>query len=75
MFPSQTKPEVEICGVSLLQHVRGVRYLAIGGISPENTHTLYELGCLGIAVSSTIAKSMTPGKVTEQLIQREIQCT
>ena len=75
MFASTTKPNVNVIGTELLKNVQGVNHLAIGGITPENIQYLYEFGCKGIAVSSVIAKSTTPGKIVHELLQPEGQLT
>lgn len=73
MFDSPTKPGVEIGGTKLLKEVVGYNHLAIGGITTENVNELYNIGCKGIAVSSALAKSQTPGETAETLLHREAQ--
>jgi thiamine-phosphate pyrophosphorylase len=73
MFASKTKPDVQVASLGLLKNALAYNHLAIGGITPENVHELYGVGCKGIAVSSAIAKSPTPGKIVEQLLSREAQ--
>ena len=73
MFPSETKPNVPVASFALLDSVQCCNHLAIGGITTKNVHELYSAGCRGIAVSSAIARSTTPGKIVENLLQPEAQ--
>ena len=73
MFPSATKPTVPVAGFALLDSIQRCNHLAIGGITTKNVHELYNAGCRGIAVSSAIARSTTPGKIVENLLQPEAQ--
>ena len=73
MFASQTKPDVQVAPLGLLKNAISHHHLAIGGITPENVHQLYDIGCKGVAVSSAIAHSATPEKVVAALLQREHQ--
>jgi thiamine-phosphate pyrophosphorylase len=73
MFQSSTKPSTKVALLGLLKNALPYYHLAIGGITPKNVQTLYETGCKGVAVSSSIAQSTTPGKVVEQLLQHEAQ--
>ncbi len=73
MFASKTKPDVQVASIGLLKNALSYNHLAIGGITPKNVQTLYKIGCKGIAVSSAIAQSTTPGRVVEQLLQHEAQ--
>ncbi len=71
MFTSRTKPNIQRAPVSLLKKTLSFNHLAIGGITPKNAHQLYDAGCQGIAVSSVVAHSPTPGRIVEQLLQPE----
>jgi thiamine monophosphate synthase len=73
MFASPTKPHVRVAPLGLLKNALPYHHLAIGGITPENVHELYNIGCKGVAVSSAIANSVTPEKVVLQLLQPEHQ--
>jgi thiamine-phosphate pyrophosphorylase len=73
VFESPTKPSTKIAPLELLKNALRYNHLAIGGITPQNVHELYAIGCKGIAASSAIAKSPTPGKIVEQLLSREAQ--
>ncbi len=73
MFASQTKPDVPVAPLGLLKNALAYHHLAIGGITPENVHELYNVGCKGIAVSSALAQSSTPEKVVAKLLQTEHQ--
>jgi thiamine-phosphate pyrophosphorylase len=75
MFVSRTKPEVRVAPLELLKNALGYNHLAIGGITPQNVHELYAVGCIGVAVSSAIAQSSTPGNIVEQLLEHEVQPT
>ena len=73
MFASQTKPNVKIVSTDVLEEAMLHNHFIIGGITPRNIQTVYDMGCSGIAVSSAIAQSLTPGKIVEQLLQHEAQ--
>lgn len=73
MFTSPTKPGVSVAPLGLLKNALAYNHLAIGGITPENVSTLYQVGCKGIAVSSAIAHSSTPEKIIKSLLQPEHQ--
>lgn len=75
MFASQTKPNVQVAPLGLLKNALAHTHLAIGGITPENVHELYTVGCKGIAVSSAIAHATTPEKIVSSLLQPEHQAT
>ncbi|MEM1213418.1 MAG: thiamine phosphate synthase [Planctomycetota bacterium] len=75
MFLSQTKVKDTLAGPAYLRDVvRSERlarmpHLAIGGITPENVGVLVDVGVRGIAVSSCVCRSSTPGKVMERLVR------
>ncbi len=73
MFPSPTKPNVAPAETGLLEAATSVHHLAVGGITPDNVHLLHNRGCQGVAVSSVIANSTTPGLVVETLLQPKAQ--
>jgi thiamine-phosphate pyrophosphorylase len=71
MFPSHTKPGLELAGPEFLRSFRerhpAVRHLAIGGIGTENVGLLVEAGGRGVAVSSAILKTRDPRGVAEAI--------
>ena len=73
MFVSKTKPEVQVAPLGLLKNALIYNHLAIGGITPDNVHELYTVGCKGVAVSSAIAHSDSPEKIVAALLQPERQ--
>ena len=73
IFASQTKPDVKIVSTDVLEEAMLHNHFVIGGITPRNIQTVYDMGCSGVAVSSAIAQSPDPGKVVEQLLQHEVQ--
>ena len=75
MFASPTKPHVKVASRELLQAAITHNHLAVGGITPENVHEMYALGCNGVAVSTSIAQSTTPGTIVTELLHRELQTT
>lgn len=72
MFPSHTKPGLDLAGPAFLQAFRerhgSVPHLAIGGIDAENVSRLADAGARGIAVSSAILRSDDPRGVAERIV-------
>ena len=75
MFASPTKPNASVEGLALVNNVKDVHHLAVGGITQENVHILYSAGCKGVAVSSSVAHATTPELVVRGLLQPETQLT
>ncbi|MEM6553593.1 MAG: thiamine phosphate synthase [Planctomycetota bacterium] len=75
MFLSQTKVKDTLAGPAYLRDVvrseqlGRMPHLAIGGITPENVGVLVDVGVQGIAVSSCVCLSETPGRVVERLVR------
>ncbi|MGB0766077.1 MAG: thiamine phosphate synthase [Phycisphaeraceae bacterium] len=68
MFPTTTKHKPKLAGTAYLREYRawnGLPHLAIGGITPDNIDELVEAGCRGVAVSSAICSTQTPGEAAQ----------
>lgn len=77
VFDSPTKPDLPTAGLSMLTSILGEfkqsNHLAIGGITPTNAHTLFERGCNGVAMCSSIASSSNPGQIVTDTIAGVMQ--
>ena len=73
MFASRTKVR-PLSGVQYLrdylQEFASTPHLAIGGIECENIDELRAAGCRGVAVSSAVCGSSSPGEVVASLLRR-----
>ena len=57
IFPSPTKPDAEVIGISNLKKVikkTRLPVVAIGGITPELVNKIFDVGIGGVAISSSI---------------------
>lgn len=74
VFPSTTKSKPQLSGTSLIerylknQHTRTTPMLAISGIDDQNIHTLAQVGCPGVAVSSAVCSSPNPESVCRTIV-------
>ena len=76
MFPTSVKPSADPSPgrgglawlTEYLTRFGRVPHLAIGGITPERIAPLIEAGCRGVAVSSCVCASPTPGPVVRSLL-------
>jgi len=69
IYPSPTKPEKKVIGVSFLTAIKkhiNIPIIAIGGINTKNVKEVMEKGVDGIAVISTIKNSKNPIKTVSQ---------
>ncbi|MEE9403486.1 MAG: thiamine phosphate synthase [Algisphaera sp.] len=79
MFPTTTKHKPVLAGPPYLRDYiawsgpSGLPHLAIGGITPNNIHTLNNMGCQGIAVSSAICSAQAPAQATQDLLRTQSQ--
>jgi thiamine-phosphate pyrophosphorylase len=73
MFASQTKPDREPAGVTLLQLVIDrwppMHHLAIGGITPANIASVRDAGGRGVAVCASICGAENPAESAAALAQ------
>lgn len=71
MFPTLVKPSAHRGGVawlrSYLENYGRIPHLAIGGITPNNVHTLVDAGCRGVAVSSCVCSHEHPERAVAEL--------
>lgn len=73
IFPTATKPEFELVGLSLLRAVRRevtAPLVAIGGISAENAAEVIRAGADGVAVVSAVCGARDPAEATRLLLER-----
>lgn len=71
MFLTQTKHKPVLAGPAYLRAYLAwdkLPHLAIGGVTPENTDTLRQIGCRGVAVSSAICAAQDPFAATRAII-------
>ncbi|MBN1765939.1 MAG: thiamine phosphate synthase [Sedimentisphaerales bacterium] len=70
VFASPTKPEVECCGIKLIEQVRALYngpVIAIGGVTPENAQEAITAGAGGVAVCQAVISSQSPQAACEML--------
>ncbi len=72
VFPTSSKDDAgPVSGIELLRQVVEaipVPIIAIGGITPENTHAVMRTGVKGIAVISAVCKAPDPEEATRKLL-------
>ncbi len=74
IFPSTTKPKPGLAGVDLVQAILREPelskrpHLAISGIGPIEAGMLGDIGVHGVAVSSAVCSSKSPGRAVAEII-------
>ena len=70
-FPSLTKPNAPRAGIELIQQAKRdykISVCAIGGITPENAHSLLEAGADMIAVISAVFNASSPKHAVQEYL-------
>jgi len=76
MFPTSTKGDIKVIGLSVLKNIRkivNIPIIAIGGINEKNVGEVIEAGADGVAVVSAIANSDDPVQAVRNLREKIIQ--
>jgi thiamine-phosphate pyrophosphorylase len=79
VFPTDTKKEVNICGVEYVSNAieflkdKPIEAVTIGGINLETIDKVLQAGAKRIAVSSCICKAENPADVCKKLKQKILQ--
>ena len=81
MFPTTTKAKKALAGPAYLRDYLAwdpgerLPHLAIGGITPANADTLWDIGCQGVAVSSAICAAQQPYDTACAILARSCATT
>jgi len=70
VFASQTKPQVAVSGLELIQQVRDCYQgpvIAIGGVTPENASQAVSAGASGVALSQAVLGAADPAEQVRRL--------
>ena len=70
MFATTTKHKPVLAGPAYLGAYlawNALPHLAIGGVTPDNVAQLAQLGCKGVAVSSSVCSAKDPGQAAADL--------
>ncbi|TYR80769.1 thiamine phosphate synthase [Priestia megaterium] len=75
VFPTTTKKDAkEVQGTKLIEVVRkkGIDFpiVGIGGITPDNAHTVIQAGADGVSVITAISLADSPKESTEKLLEK-----
>ena len=78
VFPTSSKDDAgPVSGIEILRQVVEavpVPIIAIGGITPQNTHAVLQAGAKGIAVISAVCKAPDPKEATRKLLEALEEC-
>jgi thiamine-phosphate pyrophosphorylase len=76
LFPTRTKPDIEIAGLNYLSRGleilanTGIGHVAIGGIMPDNVEQVLNIGAKAVAVCSAVANTTDPAAVCRLLREK-----
>ena len=73
IYPTQSREDIDVVGLDMVKAIRkeiNLPLVAIGGINKDNAEEVLTAGADSVAVISAIMQAKSPGKATNQIIDK-----